>query len=377
MSNVLFLACCVGLASIALPVAFRLLPRERWQFIATIPLRREDGEWAGLNFTSYGVISATASMLAVVMYALLLASAGVPSIGIALSAVAFLIVCAPAAKAIAWWVEGDKDTFTVGGASFVGILMMPGVVWVLNQAYAHRSDLHFELWPLLAAMGIAYVIGEGVGRLACISFGCCWGTPLEHAQPWAQRLFRTFHFRFDGDTRKIHYAGQLGDAAVIPVQAITSTLFVGIGIVGAAMFLAGNFAAAFVTTLVVSQLWRVVSEVFRADPRGGRTFTVYQAMALAAAVYVVGIAVVAPTGGVGAPLAIADGIAVVWTPLALLGVQALWITMFLYMGTSTVSGARVSYYIRRGCEDAACTASHSPARSSLPPVVSGNASTVM
>ena len=377
MSNLTFLVCCVVLAAVSLPVAFRLLPRERWQFVATIPMRREDGQWAGLNFTSYGLISATASMFAVVMYALLLSAAGVPPVGIALSTLAFLLVCAPAAKLIAWWVEGDKDTFTVGGASFVGILMMPAVVWVLNQAYAHRSDLQFELWPLLAAMGIAYVIGEGIGRLACISFGCCWGTPLEQAQPWAQRLFRRFHFRFDGNTRKIHYAGGLGDAAVIPVQAITSTLFVGVGILGAGLFLAGKFAAAFVTTLVVSQLWRVVSEVFRADPRGGRTFTVYQGMALAAAVYVIGIAVVAKSGGVVAPLAIADGIAAVWTPAALLGVQALWLTMFLYMGTSTVSGARVSYYIHRACEDAACSEAHSPARSSLPPVVSGSASTAM
>lgn len=366
MSNLAFLLGCAALAAVTLPIAFRLLPRERWQFLATIPLRRGEDGWAGLNFTSYGFISATATFASVCMYAVLLGAAGVPAVGIALSALAFLLVCAPAAKLIAWWVEGDKDTFTVGGASFVGILMMPAVVWLLNQAYAHRSDVVFELWPLLGAMGVAYVIGEGIGRLACISFGCCWGTPLNDAAPWLQRLFARFHFRFDGTTRKIHYYGNLGDAAVIPVQALTSSLFIGVGLVGAGLFLSGRLASAFVLTLVVSQVWRVVSEVFRADPRGGRTFTVYQAMALAAAVYVVGIAVVARGGGVVEPLAVTHGLAPLWSPAALLAGQALWLTMFVYMGTSTVSGARVQYFIRHhGCSHAQAPVGTA---ASLPPV---------
>ena len=385
MSNLTFLIGCVAIAALALPLAFRLLPRERWQFLATIPLRRQASGWSGLNFTSYGFISATASFAAVFMYAVMLGAAGVPAVGIALSALAFLLVCAPAAKLIAWWVEGDKDTFTVGGASFVGILMMPAVVWLLNQAYAHRSDVTFELWPLLGAMGVAYVIGEGIGRLACISFGCCWGTPLHEAAPWLQRLFARFHFRFDGCTRKIHYRGKLGDTAVIPVQALTSTLFIGVGIAGAALFLSGRLASAFVLTLVTSQVWRVVSEIFRADPRGGRTFTVYQAMALAAAVYVVGIAVVARGGGVVEPLMVAAGLAPLWSPTTLLAGQALWVTMFLYMGTSTVSGAHLEYFVRSH----ACALDHahdhghdhdhaqpamSAARSVLPADVGGSAS---
>jgi hypothetical protein len=32
--------------------------------------------------------------------------------------------------------------------------------------------------PALAAVMIAYTFGEALGRLACISFGCCYGVSI-------------------------------------------------------------------------------------------------------------------------------------------------------------------------------------------------------
>src|SRR3989344_2259835 len=46
---------------------FRVLPRERWQFIATLPLVKDaDGHWRGVNLTYYGFFSAVAYVVAVV-----------------------------------------------------------------------------------------------------------------------------------------------------------------------------------------------------------------------------------------------------------------------------------------------------------------------
>ena len=60
------------------------------------------------------------------------------------------------------------NTFTVGGASFVGIILAPLIVWMFNVTL----DKSIPIVPFLAAVSIAYALGEGVGRLACISFGC-------------------------------------------------------------------------------------------------------------------------------------------------------------------------------------------------------------
>ena len=46
--------------------AFRELPAERWQFVATIPLQRHaDGHWIGLNLTFYGALTALGYVVAI------------------------------------------------------------------------------------------------------------------------------------------------------------------------------------------------------------------------------------------------------------------------------------------------------------------------
>src|SRR5205085_1755107 len=94
--------------------------------------------------------------------------------------------------------------------------------------------------PTFAAVAICYAFGEGIGRLACISFGCCYGKPVEACSPLLRWLFKHFYFVYSGATKKIAYASHLEGRKVVPVQALTGFIFVGVGLAAMALFLAGH-----------------------------------------------------------------------------------------------------------------------------------------
>jgi hypothetical protein len=203
------------------------------------------------------------------------------------------------------------------------------------------------LLPALAAMGVAYGFGEGLGRLACISFGCCYGKPLAHTGPWMQRLFARFHFVFRGETKKIAYAGNLAGEKVVPIQAVTAMLYTGVGLAGMLLFLHGAYSAALVLTLGVTQLWRVLSEALRADWRGGGRLSAYQWLALLSLPYALAAIAWLPA----APLPTPDlllGLEALWHPGMMLFLIALWAAVFLFYGRSEVTGSRLSLYV---CHD--------------------------
>ena len=111
-----------------------------------------------------------------------------------------------------------------------------------------------------------------MGRLACISFGCCYGKPLDQLGPAARRLFEQFHYSFSGEMKKIAYGSGPDGAKVVPVQALSALVLVSSGLVGVLLFLNSCYAAAVLVTALVSQLWRAYSEELRADYRGGIGF---------------------------------------------------------------------------------------------------------
>ncbi len=57
--------------------------------------------------------------------------------------------------------------------------------------------------PALAAVMIAYAFGEGLGRLACISFGCCYGVALREAHPSRDVFSIAGTLFFSGSMKKI------------------------------------------------------------------------------------------------------------------------------------------------------------------------------
>lgn len=327
---------------------FRHLPREHWQMLAVVPLRREaDGSWRSLNFTYYGLFTATAQTISIVIGLILFGAAGIGLAEAATMVVALLALCLPAAKLAAIIVERKPAGFSVGGASFVGMLGAPWVILGVNSLVAVWKGVPLPVVPTLAVMAIAYAYGEGVGRLACISFGCCYGKPLEEAPGLMQRMFSRFHFVFEGPMKKIAYASNLHGRKVIPIQAVTAVLYVAIGLAATYLYLQNAYTPALLLALVTTQVWRVVSEVWRADYRGDGRISAYQIMALAGTLYSVVVLRFVPEG----PLpdaSLAAGLSSLWHPGVVLLLLITWFVAFVFYGRSTVTASQLSMHI---CHD--------------------------
>jgi hypothetical protein len=326
--------------------AFKQLPNERWQILACVPtIKDPSGRWNGLNLTYYGLLTANALVLAVAVFIVLMGALDVPT-SVTLSLIlAALLVCLPAAKWVALLVEGTSSTFTVAGAFFVGMFVVPLLLWICNGTLAATSLPAVPVIPALAALMIAYAFGEGLGRLACISFGCCYGKPLDEIHPVLRKVFDKWNFVFSGKMKKIAYASALDGKRVVPVQAITSVFFVGLGLISTLLFLRGQYAAAFLLTAVATQGWRFVSEAFRADYRGGGSISAYQVMGIGAIVYCVGLASAFNDEPASIPY-LSGGIEALWQPAIVLLLQALWVLVFLFFGKSMVTDAEISFRLR-------------------------------
>ncbi len=352
MSNELFLlGLALGFGAI-FGWAFRTLPREHWQILAALPRHKTaSGEWQGLNLTFYGFFQATSNTLGIVALFVLLGSIGVEANAVFALIVAVFALCWPAARWIARVVEKKAHTFTIGGASFVGVLATPGLIELVNWAFSRFSGSlsgnRIPVVPALAALAIGYAYGEGLGRLACISFGCCYGKSVAELSPQMQRWFNSLSFTFAGATKKAAYEGRLEGVRLVPVQAITSVIFVFIGLAGTYLFLQSHFKTAMLLTLLSTQLWRFLSETLRADVRGkAEKISAYQVMALLMVVYSAIIPFV--FSGVSAPTAaIAEGLQVLWNPAVILFCQALWLIVFLITGRSSVTGSTLSFFVHR------------------------------
>lgn len=192
-------------------------------------------------------------------------------------------------------------------------------------------------------MSIAYALGEGIGRLACISFGCCYGKPLSASSPQMQRLFRNTHFIFTGKTKKIAYANALDGQAVIPVQAITAVLYSLAALAGCYLFLKGYFFTAFFLTLIVTQAWRIASEFLRADYRGEGKISSYQILSGVAILYALIVGYLFRETAVSATPNLGLGLSSLWHPALIALLLAIWVVTFIYMGKSKVTSSVISF----------------------------------
>ena len=184
MVNYLFVLGLAGAYLLVMSWACRHLPQERWQMAATLPVSKAlDGSWQGVNLTFYGVLQASAAALAVALMLMMMGAVGVPALDTFLVTGPLLSVCYPAARWIAAWVEKKPQTMTVGGACFVGLIIAPWLTLAGRQVLAPAVPPGLDITIVLAALTIAYAFGEGLGRLACISFGCCYGKPLDQCSP--------------------------------------------------------------------------------------------------------------------------------------------------------------------------------------------------
>jgi hypothetical protein len=321
---------------------FKALPDERWQIMATIPLRKIDSDrWDGLNLTYYGVFSAHAYLVSVAMMVVLFGSIGVDVKAAFVFIVVMLALCLPMARIVALIVEKKAHTRTVGGAVFVGTVLAPLAIVAVNNVMGAAEPI--PMIPAMAALAISYSFGEGLGRLACISFGCCYGRALSECSPLVQRMFQAHNFIFSGKTKKIAYESGLDGERVFPVQAITSGLFTAVGLFCTYLFLNGYYAVSFLFAVFVTQGWRALSEIFRADYRGEGRVSVYQIMAVVAIVYSFILWDLSATSHIAAH--IMEGIHTVWQPDVMLFLLLVWLGIFLHTGCSKVTGSTISFHV--------------------------------
>jgi hypothetical protein len=196
---------------------------------------------------------------------------------------------------------------------------------------------------VLASFTVPHALGEIPGRLACVSFGCCYGKPLSRMHPFIRRLFNGREFVFSGKTKKIAYEEHLEGRKVFPIQAVTCVVSMIIGLAGLFLFLKGLYIAAFLTGLIGTQSWRVISEFFRADFRGLAKFTLYQRLSLNAIGYAILFALFGPRTAAPAGADLAAGLNSLWHPGVILFLQALGIVIVLFLGRSRVTRATVTF----------------------------------
>ncbi len=345
MNDMLFVT---GLGAVLLCLmgwGFKHLPGERWQMLAVIPLKKSDGDgWLGVNLTYYGFFIATSQLIALMLLLVLLNSIDVSLKGAMTATLVVLGCCLPAARLVAILVENKRHTFTIGGASFVGIILAPWAILAAEKFLGGSEAVFMPLLPLLAAMSIAYTLGEGLGRLGCISYGCCYGKPIEQSGRLLRFFFSRLHFIFHGDNKKVAYEGKLHGQKLIPIQAITCLLYTAGALCGSWLFLKGSFVTALVLTMALTQLWRIISETMRADFRGLGKISVYQKMGVVSVFYVALLCLFMKEAPVIVP-DVAGGIDVLWNPAVIFGLQILWLVFFLFFGRSTVTTSKVSFVL--------------------------------
>lgn len=346
MQNLAFVS-TLGILLLSISIrAFIRLPKQDGQILAAVPIKPcGTAVWNGLNLTAYGLYNAIAYALAAAITFLLLGSISIPVHTIALVFFALVIICVPASSIVARIVEGKQHTLTVGGASFVGIILAPWIVLLASRISTHAGTAPIPVLPVLSALSIAYTFGEGIGRLACISFGCCYGRSIQSLPQHLQTWFAPIAFRFVGHTRKIAYAGNLENIPVVPIQAMTNLLYLSTGLFTMLLFLHGHFMAACLASLLITQIWRIVSEWFRADFRGSLRFSAYQRMSLTSILYMAVVLSILSTLEMPIMPQLRAGLQTLWHPGILLALQALFVFAFLFTGRSTVTGSTIKFYV--------------------------------
>lgn len=338
--NAGFVLVLAGLDTALLAWGLRVLPRERMQVIATLPWRkRQDGLWTGINLTWYGVLQSLAMVSSVALALVLAGAARVPAASFALAVACLLATALPAAGLVARLVERRPGTFTVGGAVCVATLLLPWIALGVDAALAGDHAL-----PLVSAVAVAYPFGEGIGRLACISFGCCFGRKLSDCGPRLRTWLGWWTTVVVGPTRKAAYAGECAGQRLLPAPALSAVVLSVAGVASLPLYLAGHFRGAAALALGVAFSWRFFSEFLRADYRGEGRWSAYQWMALFCLAYV---AVVLACFPLASPrVDIAHGLFRLTSPLVLAGLAVLGGVVFLYLGVSKTTFAIIRLEVR-------------------------------
>ncbi|MFC1836345.1 prolipoprotein diacylglyceryl transferase family protein [Thermodesulfobacteriota bacterium] len=225
-------------------------------------------------------------------------------------------------------VEKKPHTFTIGGPTFIAIFLTPAAVYSANLFLAETSGVEIPMIAALSAIAVAYAMGEGIGRLACISFGCCYGKPLADCGDMVRRLIGRHAFVFSGKTKKIAYESDMEGREVVPIRAITSVAYVVAGLISLWLYLNPHFLTSLLVAMLTTQLWRILSEALRADYRGVGTVSAYQVMAGIAVIITIVVGFVVSAESVPIPNLIL-GLKTLWNPAMIIPLQLTGILTFM------------------------------------------------
>ena len=79
MTNLLFVFTLAVFSTILLNWGFRVLPGEKWQILAAVPVSKDESEsWRGANLTYYGLLIANAYTAAAIMVFVLMGAIATP-----------------------------------------------------------------------------------------------------------------------------------------------------------------------------------------------------------------------------------------------------------------------------------------------------------
>lgn len=322
---------------------FRTLPRARWQVLAVVPVaRRDEHRWSGVNFTWYGLFVAGGIVCATGMAVVLFGALQVSLLRAALVSLPLLALGVWISGAISIAIEHRPSTYTVVGAVALTLLLAP---WLLVASNRVAPQSAIPVLPALAVLAIAVTLGESVGRLGCISFGCCYGAPMSSFGVGVRRWLGRWSIAYDGPTKKAVYEGHHRGTPLLPVQALSSIACGAAALCGLSMFLRGDFGAAFVTPVALSMLWRVACECWRDDLRRRiGPFSAYQWLALSTLPSATVMAIVF-RGQASGPVNLDAGLHAFWSPGVILLLQAIWAITFFHYGRSTVTAATLALHL--------------------------------
>jgi len=107
----------------------------------------------------------------------------------------------------------------------------------------------------------------------------------------------------------------------------------------------GYSLISFTLALSVTQLWRVFSEVLRADDRGAGKISSYQIMSLIACIYGPLTAYILHGSHPKIP-SLVSGLENLWNPAVIIFMLSLWIVIFIYMGKSRVTASLIDIKVQ-------------------------------
>jgi prolipoprotein diacylglyceryltransferase len=346
--NYLVIGCIGIICRSAILLGRNKLPCERWQFFASIPVSKEaEGSWQAVNITWYGLILSTSTIFAVGVYLVMLGAVGVPvEAGMALMAL-LLLICVPASSLVARIVERKPATLTIGGAAFIGGLAAPFLVMLLNRFAVPLFGTGIPLGQALAACAVSFLFGEGMGRLACLSYGCCYGKPVDEYRGILKRIFTWSAVVFEGENKKISYASGLNGRKIVPVQLITMLASSFAGIVTLILYAEGKTLPAYLAATAFAGFWRIFSEFFRNDYRGGGKISAYQVMSVISVIFALGVSLFLRGGTTLLSVDLLHGVLSLWSPGILVVLSLAWLGLVWFTGISTTTYSRVSFHLHR------------------------------